>query len=140
MVGNPWLALPMAFASHFVCDVIPHFDVPGRTAEERMESKAFLYVHILSGAVLCGLLVLGLAITHPFHWLLAAFCAFIATSPDLLFIPRYIHVRKTGQDNVAASKFWQFHNNIQWFQRPIGALVEVAWAGGALILLKLFIA
>lgn len=137
--GNPWLALPLAVVSHFVCDVIPHFDVPGESAEDRMGSKAFLYVQIILGAVLCGLIVLSLAVLQPKHWLLAALCAFLAASPDLLYVPRFLHVRKTGHDNVAQFWFWQFHNDIQWFQRPIGAVVEVAWAIGMLVLISPFI-
>ena len=27
VVPDPWVALPLAFASHFVCDALPHFDM-----------------------------------------------------------------------------------------------------------------
>lgn len=85
------------------------------------------------------LIVLILAITHPAHWLLASVCAFTATTPDLLFIPRYVHALKTGHDPWKQNWFWRFHYRIQWFQEPIGALVEVAWAAAAIILLLPFL-
>lgn len=139
VVGNPWLAVPAAVASHFICDALPHYDVPGKTTAERIQSNFFLRFQILAGALLCGLIVLGLALTHPIHWLLAAICAFAAASPDLLYVPRYLHVRKTGKDNVERFWFWRFHDRIQWFQRPIGGVVEVVWAFSALILISSFV-
>ena len=138
-VANPLLALPAAFLSHFVLDVIPHYDVPGETHEQRMASKQFLIVQIVLGAVLCFALVVLLAVAQPKHWILAAFCAFIATTPDMLFIPRFVSVKKTGHDNLGTFWFWRFHNAIQWFQKPIGAIVEVIWfvSFGALLLARL---
>ena len=138
-VGSPWLALPLALVSHFICDVIPHYDVPGKSSEECMDSKLFLYVQILLGGVLCFLIVLALAIMQPSHWFLATFCAFTAASPDLLFIPRYIVLKKTGKDIVQSFWFWRFHNNIQWFQHPIGGVVEVAWAVAMIIFISPFV-
>lgn len=139
VIGNPWVAIPAAFVSHFVCDAIPHYDVPGPSRTARLLTKLFLNVQIILGALLCALIVLILAIAHPTHWILAAVCAFTATTPDLLFIPRYVHVLKTGRDPVNRNWFWRFHNRIQWFQEPIGGLVEVAWAVGIIILLLPFI-
>src|SRR5206468_8014016 len=86
-VGNPLVAIPAAFASHFICDALPHFDVPGKTAEARIGSKAFLYLQIMLGGFLCLVLVAVLAVARPQHWLTACFCAFVATSPDILAIP-----------------------------------------------------
>jgi len=137
--GNPWVAVPAAFISHFLCDAIPHFDVPGPSRTSRLRTKLFLNVQILLGAVLCALIVLVLVWAQPIHWFLAAVCAFTATIPDLLFIPRYTHVIKTGHDPVDRNWFWRFHNRIQWFQEPIGGVVEVAWATGIIILLLPFL-
>lgn len=137
--GNAWLAVPLAIASHFVCDAIPHYDVAGTTHAAKIGSKKFLYVQILLGAVLCTLIVIALALLRPQHWLLAASCAFFAASPDLLFIPRYLHVRRTGHDNVKRFWFWRFHNVIQWFQKPVGIVVELAWTAALLLLIAPFL-
>ena len=75
-----------------------------------------------------------LAVIRPEHWLLAAICAFVAASPDLLWINKYTQ-SPLWQPRLATNLF-PFANRIQWFQRPIGAVVEVAWfvAGIALLL------
>lgn len=139
VTGNAWIAVPAALASHFVCDAIPHFDVPGATREKRIGSKLFLRVQIIFGAVMCGLLVGTLASFHPGHWLLASVCAFVATSPDLLSIPRFVSVRRGDKDPVHRWWLWQFHHRIQWFERPIGAVVEIAWFAGVMVLLAQFV-
>ena len=138
-IGNPWMAIPAAFMSHFVCDVVPHYDVPGASKTARLLTKLFLNIQIILGSILCVLIVLILALAHPPHWLLASVCAFTATVPDLLFAPRYLQLIKTGKDPVAHNWFWRFHDRIQWFQEPIGAVVEVAWLIGMVLLLLPFL-
>ena len=139
-VGNPLVAIPAAFVSHFVCDAIPHYDVPGKTKTARLLSKLFLHVQIIAGGVLCFVIVLLLGIFHPAHWILASICAFMATSPDLLFMPRYIYAKRTGIDPIGRNWFWRFHGRIQWFQEPIGGVVEVVWAVALVLLLSPFLA
>ena len=133
-VGNPWIAIPAAFVSHFICDVLPHYDVPGPSKTARMRTKLFLNVQILLGGALCALIVLILAVSQPTHWVLASVCAFTATTPDLLFVPRYLQTVRTGHDPWEKNWFWRFHYRIQWFQEPIGALVEFAWTIGIILL------
>jgi len=120
VVGNPWVALPAALASHFVCDAIPHFGM----GKDFIRSKAFRNFLIFD-AILCVTLVLFLAMTQPAHWILAAVCAFLAASPDLLWIPLY---RKSLQGKTFNfTGFYKFASNIQWFERPIGGVVELLW-------------
>ncbi len=121
IIGQPVVALPVAFMSHFVCDAIPHFGIKD---DGWIRSKAFRNL-ILVDSMLCILLVGMLAATHPHHWLLAAACAFLATSPDLLWLNHFIKARsgKPWKANVLE----KFAAGIQWFERPSGAIVEVAW-------------
>ncbi|HVW23420.1 MAG TPA: hypothetical protein VHB51_02990 [Candidatus Saccharimonadales bacterium] len=137
-VGNPWVALPAAFVSHFVCDAIPHYDVSHGSNEEKIASRTFFYVQIVGGLIGCVALVAVLVISQPAHWLLACICAFLAASPDLLAIPRFQSVKRGGKDLLDRWWFWRFHHNIQWFQKPIGWPVELAWFAGALILIRPF--
>lgn len=135
-VGNPWVAVPVAFMSHFVCDAIPHYgngNVP-------VWGKPFR-IMLLLDALLCVGLVGTLAYSHPSHWLLASMCAFLATSPDFLWIRRFIYARKHKRN---LTKFNRLEillgdKGIQWFQRPIGALVEVAWTVGGVVLLTAYL-
>jgi hypothetical protein len=133
MVGQPLAALPLAFASHFVCDALPHF---GSTKPHAIRTEGFR-TYLIIEASLCFLIVLTLAVLQPTHWLLAAVCAFLAASPDLFWINRYWRARHGRK--WRPSLFARFARGIQWFQRPIGAVVEVAWFATALIVLAPFV-
>lgn len=135
VVGEPLIALPAALASHFVCDALPHFGSNIAPAA-RLKTKNFRN-YLIVEALLCLLLVVGLAIFHPENWLLAAVCAFLATSPDLLWINKYLKVRR-GK-HWKRNAYERFAGDIQWFERPIGAVVEAAWFVAALILILPFI-
>ena len=80
-ISNPVVAVPVAFVSHYICDVIPHYG-GGKPEREEINSNSFQVLLILD-VCLCALLVLVLALYHPRHWILAAICAFVAASPDL---------------------------------------------------------
>jgi len=126
-IHNPFVAIPAALVSHFVCDAIPHFGM----GEGFIKTKAFRRL-LIADAAFCGLLVVFLAVVAPTQWFLAAVCAFVATSPDLLWIPLY---RRTIQGKQFIFKgFYKFASDIQWFERPIGGLVELAWFVGGVLL------
>ena len=131
IVGQPVVAVPAALLSHYVCDALPHFrrNMPD---EVLLKSKWFRN-YLIVEATLCTVIVLGLAGLRPQHWLLAAICAFIAVSPDLLSINKYLKVRYSRR--WSAGRYVKFASDIQWFERPIGAVVEVAWFAAAIVLL-----
>lgn len=130
-VSNPAIAAPAAFLSHYVCDAIPHYG-GGKPEEEELNSTVFRSL-LVADACLCGLLVLILALYHPKHWLLMAVCAFLAASPDLFSVGRYLSARKHRKPVLNA--YQRFATAIQWFERPVGAVVEVAWLIAMLIIL-----
>lgn len=127
-VGNPVVALPAALASHFVCDAIPHFGYD----DSFLKTRTFK-IMIFADGLLCVALVLLLAATQPAHWLLAAACAFLATSPDFLWIPLWRQI-KQGK-TYTLKGFYKFASRIQWFERPIGAVVEAVWLAACLVVL-----
>ena len=126
-LGNPWIALPAAFLSHYVCDAIPHFGSTGDT-DRLLASKQFRW-QLITDASACVVVVGIIAFNHPAHWLLACICAFLATAPDIFWVNRYIIVLrgKTWHPNWHS----RFAAAIQWFERPSGAFVEAAWFIGA---------
>lgn len=135
VVGQPLIALPAALASHFICDALPHF---GSSLPDKVRLKSIGFRnYLVLDASLCVLLVLSLAIFQPQHWFLASVCAFLATSPDLLWLNRYLKARR-GQ-NWKWNSFAKFAGGIQWFQQPIGAAVEIAWFIAAVIILIPFL-
>lgn len=130
-VGQPLIAVPAAFASHFVCDALPHYG----SADPKgvLRTKGFRD-YLLTEATLCLLLVVVLCLTRPEHWMLGAVCAFLAASPDFLWINRYIKLRdgREWHPNV----FSRFAIRIQWFQKPVGAVFEVIWFIAAVTVLS----
>jgi hypothetical protein len=126
-VHEPLLAGPLALASHFACDAIPHYDVPGKGTESHLSTR-FIREQLVFGACLCLVLVAVLAIVHPQYWLLAAACAFLAASPDMFWLPRFIHEIRTGKDRPPASFILRFHAWVQWKTGPKLWWVETLWA------------
>lgn len=131
--GRPAIALPLALLSHFICDALPHYGSanPNLTIKSRRFRN-----YLIIDASLCFLLVVALAYYQPVHWQLAAVCAFVAAAPDFWWLNRFLTVRssRTWQPNW----FSLWAQAIQWFQRPIGAVVEVAWFVGAIAVLQPF--
>ena len=124
IIGQPLVALPVAFVSHFVCDAIPHYG----NDSVKLWSENFKRLLVVD-AGLCVVLVAVLAYRHPTHWLLASFCAFVATSPDLLWIRKFVYgLRNHRSQKQSKLERLLGSDGIQWFQRPIGAVVEAAWA------------
>jgi hypothetical protein len=127
-VVNPAVAGIAAVASHFVCDAIPHY---GRE-DSYVQTENFRNYLILD-SLLCIVLVLVVFVAHPMQWFVAALCAFLATSPDLLWIPTYFHRHMSMK--VSTNAFLRFAKRIQWFEKPSGAVVEFAWFFGSIAIL-----
>ncbi len=127
-VSNPVAAVVIAFFSHFVLDAIPHFGVD----EDFYKTKPFRVVLVID-ALLCLVLVVALFSLHREYWFVPALAAFAAASPDLWSFRRFYNDRvgKPYRPGYIA----RFASLIQWFERPIGAVVELAWATGAIIIL-----
>ena len=122
-VHEPVVALPVALASHFVCDAIPHwgFDKPTPAS---LRSAAFKY-SLMIDVILCFLLVLIIFINQPVGWVLAILCAFAATSPDLISIRQYRSALR--HEPFKPNRYEKFASGIQWFEKPIGIYVEIVW-------------
>lgn len=136
VIGQPLLALPIAFLSHFVCDALPHFGSNETDNDKWVKSLSFETILIVDTS-LCVILVGVLAVTHPLHWQLAAVCAFVAASPDLFSINYYLKVKmgKKWRPNL----YSRFASWIQWFERPIGGFVEAAWFIAAVTIISRFV-
>ncbi len=116
--AHPVVALAVAPFSHFLLDAIPHFggndlDLRGRKFLTILSFDAFL-------AVVTTLLLAW--IWSDIALLLIA-CAFLAASPDLMWIYyEYINKPRAKKDIVP-----RFHSWIQWSQTHKGAYVEAVW-------------
>lgn len=133
--GEPLVAVPAAVVSHFVMDAIPHHG--GSQSDDQTIRSRWFNLMLVTDAVLCAALVVVLASKQPLNWQLAAVCAFLAAAPDFLSFNRYI--KTIRRKPVRLSHFVQWTRDIQWFERPIGAVVEIAWFAAALVLLSVYI-
>ncbi len=137
-ISEPLIAVPASFVSHYLCDILPHFGPdPAGGITKRLKSSWFRN-SLYADALLCMVLVLALAVWRPEHWLLAAICAFVATLPDFANVGQYIRVN-IKHKSYRPGPYVRFAVAIQWFERPIGAVVEVAWFIAALVLITPFL-
>lgn len=120
-VSNPLVAVVAAFFSHFVLDAIPHFGM----GKNFVNTKAFK-IMLSVDASLCIALVGALFWLHHSYWLVPAICAFAATSPDLWHIRSF--QRSLSGKVYEPGLIARFSAKIQWFERPIGAVIEAVWA------------
>ena len=130
LVGQPLLAIPLAFLSHFVLDALPHFG----TKYLQPGMKRFVY-YLAAEAGACAAIVLALYFFQPQYWLLAAFCAFVAASPDFMWVGEFIAAQKRATIPARKHAIVRLHSAVQWYQKEPGLIVEVAWAAGMLLVL-----
>jgi hypothetical protein len=126
---NPWLVLPVALSAHFVLDALPHFGIVNIRYEE-LYFKVGLLVDMSIAALILALLVL---LVHKQTWLIVS-AGILCASPDLMWLPQYMAANR-HQPPPKLGIIATFHRRIQWFERPIGIVVEVAWCLAILILL-----
>lgn len=133
-ISDPWIALPLAFISHFILDVIPHY---GSNQNSNSWIKSTKFKTILAIDI-CFCLALGvlLLILQPKGFILALFCAIIATSPDLIHIRKFVLLNRNRP--IKLNVIERFSAVIQWFERPSGAYVEVFYGLVVIVLLKFY--
>lgn len=120
-VHNPAAALPLALASHFVLDALPHI---GKISHKSKEFLVILWTDIVVASSFLGYLL----IARPNYWLLMMGCGIIGAAPDLMWFPRFwkeIHGKDMSHKPI--DKITQFHSKIQWCERPWGIGVELLW-------------
>lgn len=85
-VGNPALAIPIAIASHFLCDALPHWDT-GTNRDKKSKTRFFVetLADLALGFILSWVLIVWI---FPATNLLYAFLMIlVAQSPDWLTAP-----------------------------------------------------
>lgn len=124
VVREPALALPLAFASHFVCDALPHIGLDeygGHNKKPQLFHKILLVDAFLLASFMVYLFISSAS-------LLVFACVFLAGSPDLVWAYRYIFQEKFGAAKEHAKNiFNQFHSKIQWSQTIRGAMFEIPY-------------
>jgi hypothetical protein len=125
-VTQPAAAIPLALASHFVLDALPHYGDTNKSSWLNRNFKYILGVDLL----LASIFLLGLVIAQPASWFLLAVCGVVAVSPDLLWLPYFLADLKHEQKEH--SKLAKLLKWIQWGERPWGIYLEVVVLAGLL--------
>ncbi len=134
-VKEPILAITIAFASHFVMDMLPHFGYPGRKGyPEVLKHRLSYIVGFIS--FFSTLWVIFILMTNNLWFPLI--CGVAAASPDVAGLYNYLAYEKKGGSAKGMLKLLhvQFHRRIQRFERPWGIYVEIV---GFIILLLLLV-
>lgn len=122
-IKRPELALPAALASHFVVDMIPHWNyrVPGNLRTKNVVMLADLCLSLLL------LFMLSLSAYHVSAWVVLA-GGLLAVAPDFMWLPYFL----TGKASKMHKKTplhlsRRFHMKIQWSETDQGIYVEMIW-------------
>lgn len=135
---NPFLAIPVAFLSHFALDVIPHYNPPGVKGfnmwSKKFKDKYFRLIFptdmILFALVLT---VIPLTLNAKVSGWIIFLCAAAAASPD--FASGYQLLLEKAGGKAKESKFDYFHIGLQGLEKPWGIFVEIVWSAAALTLI-----
>lgn len=127
-VRRPMLAVLLAFLSHFIVDAIPHL---GNVAFYTVGSPIFPYILALDGLLTVASVIIVCYRAKDKARLILA-CAFAAILPDILWLWYYA----AGRPDFW---FFNFHKAVQWYEQPVGGIVEVCYAIGASLLIAYII-
>lgn len=121
------LAIPVAFASHFLLDALPHF---GEIFEKRKKlSRSIWIIDITMTACFLSFLFFAQ------QWTLLV-CALVAMSPDFAWVYRFTVSERFGAlPPRPANKFNTWHARIQRYESRKGLLLEIIWLFTLTILL-----
>jgi hypothetical protein len=129
------VAIPLAFASHFVLDALPHFGF--KSLEEYRQRTRILRIVMIVDLLFALFVSWRLITSGHATWFLVGVVAF---SPDLIWLRWLLETAwnsKSGKnrDWSASNWFTRFHEKIQRYERSWGIVVELLTGTIFLILL-----
>ncbi|MGH7196559.1 MAG: hypothetical protein ACREGJ_02210 [Candidatus Saccharimonadales bacterium] len=122
VVRDPLLAAPLALASHFALDMMPHF----WHDTFKPWTKSFVSYLFIDTILSIAALALSLAL-FPQLGLVILLCTGLATLPDWLWAAHY--------GKGVQHKFFDFHHKIQRYEKPWGAFIEAPFTAVLVVLL-----
>ncbi len=124
-IPNPWVSLPLCFLSHFVVDMLPHWNW-------EPDTRPLSLLGIVFDLILLEILIGYLAFRSPLQPNLAG-GAFFAILPDLVEAPHIF----LGFNNKHLQKLCDFQKSIQK-RAPVlpGILTQLVLSALCLLILK----
>ncbi len=140
-IPNPVISLSLAFVSHFIMDLIPHWDFG---TNWRSRSKAFTGMIAIADTII-GFTVTYLLFSGKVATPLLLTAAAVGNLPDWLEAPYYIFfAHQSKKEILSSSSFWEkltfriykienmFHTKAQF---PFGLITQVVTVAFFLLLL-----
>lgn len=119
-IKNPAIVLPLALLSHFLVDMIPHWNHKVAKNRNKLVNTAEFFV------TLSLTLILAVILDVP-TWLLIA-SMFVAIAPDLMWLPEIWYGQLPAMDGSSIfHRIRRLHQKIQWSETSKGLLVESGW-------------
>lgn len=129
-IANPAISLPLALASHFAVDLLPHWNFQLDREKQKFgkitkKTLLWLYIDSLTGLTL-GLWLAKSALPNTFHALTIIAGAFLAVLPDLIEAPYFF----LGKKNKFISLVMAFQKQLQW-NIPLlpGIMTQILFVG-----------
>lgn len=119
VVKEPVLVVPIAIASHFLLDSLPHFGGLSVT------SRKFLFILAGDAGLATGLLA-SMIILQPTLWLIAVLGAVCAMAPDLMWFPNFLR-SITDRPIKKPDSITTWHKKIQRYEQPQNMPYEVVY-------------
>ena len=124
--GNPWVALPLSLASHFLLDRVPHWNPHFYTETQKFgkPKKISTYIAIADEVVA---IALTLFMAYKFmpdinKSLLILTCSLLSVLPDQIKVPYFFCNRRLG----IIKKWVDFERGIQVEVKPLwGILTQI---------------
>lgn len=132
-VGNPALALPLALASHFVVDMLPHWN-PHLNKElkehGRVTTRSTVFVAVdVVGSLFAGSAIASTVLPDITHFWIVILGAFLAVLPDVVEAP-YFFLRK---EYAFVGRLIAFQKSIQNDAPPlVGIATQIVLVAAAL--------
>lgn len=117
----PWpVAVPVALASHFALDALPHYGIPARKRDTSRFWKAFFTVDFFATL---SLAVWALANRHYAMYV----CGQIAVLPDFVWVAHVVRKHSFNFSKVK-SRYEKWHIDIQRYEFQDGLWIELPTA------------
>jgi len=111
------IAVPLAFASHFILDALPHYGIARGLRDSSRSYRAIVLADVFVA------LSIGLAAIVFGKWRMEI-TGWVAYSPDITWVVQYARTRSL--DLKDSNWFTRFHHRIQRYESQKGLFVELA--------------
>lgn len=133
-VGNPALAIPLALASHFIGDLVPHWN-PHLNSEikekGRISKRTTLFVAVdTMASLVSGFVIASRVLPDTTYFVTILATSFAAVAPDVVEAPYFFF----GIKSKLIDKLLKFQKSIQNDKYPpiVGVICQVLVIGTAI--------